>query len=415
MVPTTVMPHHLLLKKRCFMTIMLASSLMVFVLPAPSAWSQEQPSEKKQETDTSKPATEHSLPALRPAAQDPGNPVKQPTVEPAQAGATSPNNQQNPIQQGQQRGRLNPERLVIQAMMRLLVKQGIFPEHVYELYRDGQNPVVNKAHFADVMVKALGHDTSIVSEFPVYRDVDKSHWAYAPIEVLRERQLMGATPQGYFYPDAPITRQQAYLIIARTVAGKDPSLELANEILSPFSDVNDIPPKIRPAIARLVNAKIIIPRPAPRNQLNLSRKMRYGELAAILSREIEIKDYRRLLLPVDKKTLPQLPGGLALSIVPNGAIYKNALAVGDTIYFSLTEPINTTVNGKSITIPRGSRLDGALTAIHQQFYTITFETVQTPEGNRYRIHTGLSLEFNTKPAEPFIVPGTPYQVTSSTP
>ncbi|MEB3288040.1 MAG: S-layer homology domain-containing protein [Vampirovibrionales bacterium] len=310
-----------------------------------------------------------------------------------------------------------PEKIVIQAMMRLLIQREILPQAVYNLYSRNINALVSRGAFANVLIKSQGHNTSLVSEYPTYRDVPKTYWAYAPIEVARERQLLTGNAQGYFHPNDIVSRKDAYLIFAGLLAGTRPSLALSDKILSPFSDSGSIPERIRPDIARLVNAQLILPKPEPDNQLNIEAPLDFAELSAILSREVEIQDYKRFLLPVNEATLPHLPSGVAFSVVPNGALFKNKMVVGDTVYFSLTQPVQTTLNGAPLEIPLGTRLDGELANITNgtegPIYEIHFNKIQVPAGDNYQVEGSIDLKFDNTQVEPFIVPGEPYHFTST--
>ena len=54
-----------------------------------------------------------------------------------------------------------------------------------------QTQPITRAQLAEVMLKALDYDTTLVSEFPFYRDVPVDSPAYIPIELGREKKNHG--------------------------------------------------------------------------------------------------------------------------------------------------------------------------------------------------------------------------------
>lgn len=301
------------------------------------------------------------------------------------------------------------ERAIMQSMMRMLIARGIYPASILTDFQSGKIQPVTRAAFAEVLVKTLGHQTDSVSEFPFYRDVPLTHWAYKPIEVVRERKLLTNVGGGFFRPDAPIRNLDVYLALAQSLAGKNPSLELANEILKSFPDASTIPEEFRPQVARLVNARIIVPRVSGSSWgLAPYGAMNYARLSAMLSREMEITGFDRFVLPVQQAELPMVPAGLRLLVVPNGALFKTRLAVGDTVYFSLTEPVETRLAENLLILSRGSRLVGEMgKSVNGNAYPVIFKRLETPEGSKFNIHGSLILGFNEKDPNAFIVPGDP--------
>lgn len=293
-----------------------------------------------------------------------------------------------------------------------LLAKNIFPQAIAEKLQAGENPIVTRAAFADSLIRALQHQTQWVSTFPFYRDVPADHWAYNAIEVARERKLMSSVYKkpGYFEPDRPITRLEAYLVLARSLAGNVPSLEMSNQILSAFPDYQSLPEATRPQVARLVNARIVRPwgqKPAlsPREPLN------YISFAFMLEREITITSIKQLLLPKVNQQLPSVSGGLSLALVPNNALYVAQLKVGNTIFFTLNESVFDRDN--DFNLPKGSRVRGEVTEIQPpSTYIVTLKQLNTPADSTYNLNGFVALPFkNNKDA--FIVPDMPYDAVTS--
>jgi len=305
-----------------------------------------------------------------------------------------------------------PTRVTDNQTVKDLLAKNIFPKAIADKLRAGENPIVTRAAFADILVRALQHQTQWVSTFPFYRDVPANHWAYNAIEVARERKLMTAVYKkpGYFEPDRPMTRLEAYMVLARSLAGNVPSLEMSNQILSVFPDYQSVPEATRPQVARLVNARILRPwgqKPAlaPREPLN------YLSFAFMLEREITITSVKQLLLPKANTQLPTVSGGLSLPVIPNNALYVSQLKVGNAVFFTLTENVYDRDN--EFNLPKGSRIRGDVTEIRPpSTFIVTLKQMNTPDDKTYNLNGFVALPFkNNKDA--FIVPDIPYDAITS--
>ncbi len=293
-----------------------------------------------------------------------------------------------------------------------LLGKNLFPQVVVDKLQAGENPLVTRAEFAAILVKALNHQTAWVSQFPFYRDVPSTHWAYNAIEVARERQLMGAVwnHPGYFEPDRPIRRLEAYIILARSLAGNVPSLEMSNQILSIFPDYESVPEATRPQVARLVNARIIRPwgeKPA----LSPMEPLSYVGYAFMLEREMTLTSVKQLLLPKAKALLPTVSSGLSLPIIPNNALFVSQVNVGTSVFFTLTQDIWDSVN--EFKLPKGSRIRGDVTEIQPpSTYIVTLKQLSTPEDKIYNLNGFVVLPFkNNKDA--ILVPDVPYDALTT--
>lgn len=288
-----------------------------------------------------------------------------------------------------------------------LVETGVFPEYALT-----QELPVERAQFAEVIINLLRHNRNYVSNFPFYRDVPLTHPQYRQIEILRERKLIpnnhSFTPAGFFFPDQPVTNGEAYRVFGRALAGITPSPETSDLILKPFDGTDDLPLPIRPVVAKLINARIIPVKSFPDQILAVDEFLYFPVLAEMSARLAAITSGQRFALPVDEEAFPALPEGVSLQIVPNSALFKSRMAVGDQVFFSTTEDVPG--------VPRGSRVSGTVTErLDENRFILTFTSVKTIDGDFYRSRATLTLSFEAG-EDAFIVPGVePYTIVTDIP
>ena len=64
-----------------------------------------------------------------------------------------------------------------------------------------------------------------------YNDLTQDHWAYTAVNVMRERGILNGYPDGNFYPEQNVTREEFAKIVVNT-------LELTSQ--SAYLDYEDI-------------------------------------------------------------------------------------------------------------------------------------------------------------------------------
>lgn len=103
-------------------------------------------------------------------------------------------------------------------------------------YSNGQfkpDQAMSRAEFASIMTKAFELEPPVSKRSLI--DVNKKHWAYIPIQNSIAAGWM-KTSNGRFLPNAKLTREQAYVILARALHLQMTDIENAREALFTFED-----------------------------------------------------------------------------------------------------------------------------------------------------------------------------------
>ncbi len=296
----------------------------------------------------------------------------------------------------------------VQDVITRLQNKGLFPEETNLI-----NKSLNRRELADILYHALKHNNHPISQFPFYRDIKRNDADYNAIETLRERKIITqhtlSTPQGFFSPDQAVTMLELYRIMNAAVPGQKPSESVAQAILAPYHDLDELSPQDYPAIAKLVSIGLLKPNYLDAdpslivNYLHPKKPLTYGYLATILERELDRKKDLRLVHPKEEPEAPYLPSGLVLQVVPSSALYQKELIVGNTAYFTLTE--------SATALPKGASLRADVVAISDNAVTLKFNQLSTQQGMVYQIVGQMALNFPDKD-DAFIVPGEPFTFTT---
>ncbi len=267
---------------------------------------------------------------------------------------------------------------------------------------------VTRAEMAQMVVESLRFPTLYYSEFPFFRDVPLSHPAYVPIEVLRERGFVTGFPGGYYRPEQPVHFLEIYVTLAHEMGGQPPTDDQVVQLLSPFEDREDIPEAAQPAVARLIQEGVIPLDLARGTQLMPEGVMKESELKVMLSR---LQDKMGLAPKItdreSERLLPPLPVGLKLVVTPTGAIIREKLTLGESVYFITTQPAQL---GDFI-LPRGTRMKAMVEAISDEsIWTLGFHQAATPAGQSFRMDAFVRLAFPKADEQAFIIPGHTFEM-----
>lgn len=96
---------------------------------------------------------------------------------------------------------------------------------------------VTRAELATILVRALGiKETAAVSPF---KDVNKGDWYASAVNAVYAKGLVSGFPDGNFYPNEPVTREEMAVILARSLNLQPPAQEGQK---LPFTDSGQISP-----------------------------------------------------------------------------------------------------------------------------------------------------------------------------
>lgn len=265
---------------------------------------------------------------------------------------------------------------------------------------------LSRAELADVLVKALKHNTKLVSEFPFYRDVPKDYWAYNTVETARAKKLLDyPNDHGFYYPEKLVTFSEVFTGIAHAITGPPPSDEETSFYLVIYPDWEDIPAELQPAVAKMTRSRFFEGQLSP--GLQLSEPATPKAIAPYIITLTHLNERRTVLPPQKEALLPTVPGGLTLKISPTIAIFEARMGIGETVYFSLIEAVGP--------LPKGTKLKGTvIDMIRPHSYVVELTEAEPPEEGLYRLNADMNIVF-TKKSLPFVVPGESFQAITRTP
>jgi hypothetical protein len=311
---------------------------------------------------------------------------------------------QNPPAPGQPAMPLEQPAAVPTDPLQALVQKGIFPADAAT-----RTAPFSRAEWADILVKALGHNTDLVSEFPFFRDVPRDYWAYIPIEVAREKGLLQRRNEhGFYYPEKPITYTDVYVGIAQAITGPSPTPEVTTHSMENFSDRDTISPFLAPLLAKMAQAQFFKHSGQEKWEAHPRSAVYPSEVAPLITYLMHLIEKRTIAAP-QEEAVPVLPAGMALTLSPATGILEAQLSVGASVSFTLVNPIEP--------LPKGSRLRGTVqeATIPSHTYIIEITEAQTPEGITYQTSAPLTLTFSPKEKLSFFVPGETFTATTRIP
>jgi hypothetical protein len=289
--------------------------------------------------------------------------------------------------------------------LEVLIQKGIFPADAAT-----RTQPLNRAELADILVKALGHNTQLVSEFPVYRDVPKDHWAYVSIEVAREKKLIQRLyGKGFYYPERYVTYADVYSAIARAITGPLPTPEVTEHLLQDFTDKESLPKYLAPWVAQMAQVQFFKHTGQEKPQLRPTQLVYAADLAPFITYLMHLIEGRSTIVAEGEQYVPVLPAGLRLSLTPATAILEPQLTVGATVTFTLVTPVHP--------LPKGSRIRGLVeeAILPSHTYHLQISEAQTPDGTTYQTSAPLTLTFSTKEKLGFFVPGEQFETITQIP
>ncbi len=266
---------------------------------------------------------------------------------------------------------------------------------------------VSRAEFASILIKSLHLRTRQLPNRPSFQDVLSDNWAFPYVETARAYGLVSGSPQGYFYPDKPITRLESMLMLAKAARLPLPNKKSTDIILADFIDESDLPQWARQKIAAVVQQGVFINYPdktliepnlsASRAEVAVMSKMALlpqvktrSEVAELMrQKEIAHRWVRQQATTVVSQT--RLTGTLETSI--SSEINQLGTPVRLTIDNPLSSPLNKPL------VPIGSELIGKITRIkpsgrglHHGQIGLYFNELQLPGGQRIPVDIAIDSD-----------------------
>ncbi|NEW07314.1 hypothetical protein GK047_15010 [Paenibacillus sp. SYP-B3998] len=147
------------------------------------------------------------------------------------------------------------------------------------------NRSIDRSEFATIVASGLGLMRQGVSGTP-YNDVAPSSWYHDAVKIANEFGIIKGFEDGGFHGSERITREQGIAMIARSLHVVQPQEALSaleiNQILAPYSDMDQISGYARESAAQLIKAGIL--QGIGKQQLNPKAAMTRAETAAMVER-----------------------------------------------------------------------------------------------------------------------------------
>jgi len=162
-----------------------------------------------------------------------------------------------------------------------LASMGIIKGKTKDKFYPGDK--VTRAEFVSLVIRALKQSSITVGSFA---DVNGKDWFYKEVMTAKALGIINGNKDNYFYPNNPITRQDAAVIINRALMAVNKPLQgSSTDILSGFKDVETISKYALSSFASLYYEKIINGKTA--QMLAPIDKTTRAEAAVLISKVID--------------------------------------------------------------------------------------------------------------------------------
>ena len=289
-----------------------------------------------------------------------------------------------------------------------LIKQGVLPSDAFT------RSSITRAQLANMMVYAMGYDTELISEFPFYRDIPASHWAYKHIEVARERKLIDyPDDHGFYKPEDAVTNGEVYTAISKVLTASVPAEDVNRQTVSGFADGAQVSSELVTPVAKMTQARFFPSDVADRKKiaLNAGASATPANIAPLMVRLIQLTGSHPTegLAATDTNGFVAIiPAGTSMSIKPAGAIVRSQLAVG--------APVNFVLTSEAGPLPKDSRLKGRVISAADGTFKLNIFTVSTPGWkDSYEINAPLEITFPDTSENAYIDPDHVFEIKNGEP
>ena len=220
---------------------------------------------------------------------------------------------------------------------------------------------VSRAEMATLVVKGFNLNDDVSCPSSMFKDVPESHWANKTIAKAVANGLMTGYPNNMFKPNQPISRAEAFSIMAKGINCPMDECK-AETVLSQYCDGNDVPNWAKVPVAKVLesggisefpNSKEIAPnKDASRAEIasmleNVRVAMGYSKTDDIAS-DCGCEPKKAYYESEEVVTIP------TLQLTFNDEISAKSANIGDR--FAATTIDSVTIDG--VEFPAGSRVDG---------------------------------------------------------
>jgi len=223
------------------------------------------------------------------------------------------------------------------------------------------NLPVSRAEMATMVVKGFNLNSDVTCPSAMFKDVPESHWANKTIAKAVSNGLMAGYPNNTFKPNQPISRAEAFSIMAKGINCPMDDCK-ADEVLSQYCDGNSVPAWAKVPVAKVLETGGLSEFPNP-NEIAPNKDASRAEIASMLenvrvalgyskddkvSSDCGCTPKKAYYQSEEVVTIP------TLQLTFNDEVSAKSAHVGDR--FAATTIDSVTING--VEFPAGSRVDG---------------------------------------------------------
>lgn len=237
-----------------------------------------------------------------------------------------------------------------------------YPDRTYK-----PNLPVSRAEMATLAVKGFNLNDDVTCAGNIFKDVPQSHWANKTIAKAVSNGLMTGYPNNTFKPNQPISRAEAFAIMAKGINCPMDECK-AEEILNNYCDGNTVPAWAKIPVAKVLDNGGISEFPDPQ-QISPNKDASRAEIASMLENVRVAMGYS------DKDTISTVDCGCdvkkayyekedvvtipTLQLTFDDEISAKSANVGDRFAAKTIDAV--TING--VEFPAGSRVDGKVSEV----------------------------------------------------
>ncbi len=223
------------------------------------------------------------------------------------------------------------------------------------------NLPISRAEMATLVVKGFNLDDNYTQTSSIFNDVPQSHWANKTIAKAVENGLMAGYPNNTFKPNQPITRAEAFSIMAKGINCPMDECK-ANEVLSNYCDGDSVPNWAKIPVAKVLETGGMNDFPQA-NTISPNKDASRAEIASMLETVRVALGYSKddavasdcgcetKQAFYQNEEIVTIP---TLQLMFNDEISAKSANVGDR--FAATTIDSVTIGG--VEFPAGSRVDG---------------------------------------------------------
>ncbi len=174
---------------------------------------------------------------------------------------------------------------------------------------------INRAEYADVVIKVLKQEDILIDKMYSLEDVDASHWAWKYIIRAINLDIIKPADNGYFYPDNYVTRSDVITFLVNILKSEEiTKAEAIKALQNAYTDFDSIPDwfKVTAGKAEVLN---VIAKEPPREQyLDYDKYVTRAQMAVFMANLKHIAEsYEKER--IQKETSPKISEGIVIENV----------------------------------------------------------------------------------------------------